>query len=526
MLNKNRLKNLIWIIPAIIAFLIALIPTLKYQWPLSWDIIYHIQYAQIYAKYGFVLTDPLLDSPVGQKIGYPPLFHLLLAYLGLITKVDLFQIARSMQPFLAMFIVLSVTYVGKKLYGTIAGISAGFLLISSLLLSRIILPLPENLALIFLPLSVYFYYYSLKEKSIKYAVLAGLLFTIIILTHETASLSLFLIITSFSIIELILYRNKSIFKDYGAFLILPISLLITGVLALLIFAPYIINSILQLGFTASTGFITSISNNRPLGVLPYIGYLGVIVLPFALVGAIVAFKKLEKNDIVIFTWIIVMFLLSNAYWFDVNVVTYRVLVYLLLPLSILGGFGLSQVYLKLKNYKNFSSKNFRISFLISIFVLATFSGILTVESPKIATFSVKNQYGNIQIAPPSPSEIDLARWFNENGDKSKSILTNNLFTGTFLVTETGMPLHYGFEDFNKNIPESAFKSAGIGYIVLDKRWTFNSTNGTPYFKEVNDGDFYPLVYYNGDIPSHINEILPNFIKVVYQNDDFIICQVQ
>ena len=129
MLNKNRLKNLIWIIPAIIAFLIALIPTLKYQWPLSWDIIYHIQYAQIYAKYGFVLTDPLLDSPVGQKIGYPPLFHLLLAYLGLITKVDLFQIARSMQPFLAMFIVLSVTYVGKKLYGTIAGISAGFLLI-------------------------------------------------------------------------------------------------------------------------------------------------------------------------------------------------------------------------------------------------------------------------------------------------------------------------------------------------------------------------------------------------------------
>ena len=145
MLNKNHLKKLIWIMPAIIVFLIALIPTLKYQWPLSWDIIYHIQYAQIYAKYGLVLTDPLLNAPVGQNM-LSPLLHLLLAFLGVISKVDFFQIARAMQPFLAMFIVLSVTYVARKLYGNIAGISAGFLLISSLLLSRIILPLPENLA--------------------------------------------------------------------------------------------------------------------------------------------------------------------------------------------------------------------------------------------------------------------------------------------------------------------------------------------------------------------------------------------
>ena len=234
--------------------------------------------------------------------------------------------------------------------------------------------------------------------------------------------------------------------------------------------------------------------------------------------------KEDKNDVLIFTWIIIMFFLSNAYLFGVNVITYRVLIYLLLPLSILGGFGLYQVYLKLKNYKNFSSKKFRISFLLLIFALATFSGILTVENPKIATFNVEDQYGTIQIAPPSTSEVDLARWFNEYGDKNKSILTNNLFTGTFLVAETGMPLHYGFEDFNKNIPEYAFKNGGIGYIVLDKRLTFKSTNGTLYLKEVND-DFYPLVYYSEDIPSNINEILPSFIKVVYQNNDYIICQV-
>ena len=88
-----------------------------------------------------------------------------------------------------------------------------------------------------------------------------------------------------------------------------------------------------------------------------------------------------------------------------------------------------------------------------------------------------------------------------------------------------MPLHYGFEDFNQNIPESAFKNGGIGYIVLDKRLTFQSTNGTLYLKQVSD-DFYPLVYFSEDIPSHINQILPSFIKVVYQNNDYIICQVQ
>lgn len=70
----NSRKYLI-LIPAIAALIIALIPTLKYQWPLGWDIIYHVQYAQVYAHYGFTLINPLLNAPVGQKIGYPPLFH-------------------------------------------------------------------------------------------------------------------------------------------------------------------------------------------------------------------------------------------------------------------------------------------------------------------------------------------------------------------------------------------------------------------------------------------------------------------
>ena len=59
--NKNIDKYLL-LIPAIVIFFIALIPTLKYQWPLSWDIIYHVQYAKIYANYGFVINNPLINA--------------------------------------------------------------------------------------------------------------------------------------------------------------------------------------------------------------------------------------------------------------------------------------------------------------------------------------------------------------------------------------------------------------------------------------------------------------------------------
>ena len=527
-INKNLFKSLIWIIPAIIVFFLALIPTLKYQWPLSWDIIYHVQYAQVYAKYGFVLKDPLLNAPFGQEIGYPPLFHFLIVALGAISKVNYFQIARFLQPFIVMFIVLSVSYVTRKFYGTIAGIAAGFLIISSFLLgNRLIYPLPENLALIFLPLSVYFYYYSIKIKSFKYAILAGSIFIIVALIHQAATLILFLIITLFTLIELFFYRNTSVLKNYCAFFLCLITISVIGVVALLIVSPNFIHSIINEGIKAGTGYGTSLTTNQPLGILSYLWNLSYLVLIFALTGTIIAIKKRRKKDVFILSWAILMILVSYAYVFGVNVISYRLLVYILIPLSILGGFGVSWVYYKLKDYKKFSSPNYRTAFLIIIFTLATISGIIIVNDPNNFSFNISNQYGTFQIAPPSSSEIDLARWFNEYGDKSKSIMSNDLFPLSFVTTQTGMSLtsDVSFDNFSNNTPESTLKQNGVYYIVLDKRLSLNSTNGTLY-KLSYDAEFYNIYYYSEDIHSNINEILPNYIKVVYENKDFIVCQVQ
>ena len=149
-----------------------------------------------------------------------------------------------------------------------------------------------------------------------------------------------------------------------------------------------------------------------------------------------------------------------------------------------------------------------------------------MENPLIAYNGISNQYGSFQIAPPTSSDVDLAYWFNENGNRSKSIMSNDLYACTFVTAETGMPISGdNFAEFNPSASESYFKEVKIGYIVLDKRLSFQSNNGTFYMVEYVT-DVYPLFYYSGNIRSNLNEILPNYVKVVYENKDFLVCEVQ
>ena len=323
--NTDLIKLQI-LIPAIAIFLITLIPTLTHKWPLSWDVIYHVLYAEVYTHYGFVLVNPLLGSPVGQKIAYPPLFHFIIAFLGTVTHQGYMLIARVLQPFLAYFVILSVSYVGKKFYGNLAGISAGFLMISSYIVYRIMLPVPENLALIFLPLAVYFYYNSVQNKNIKYAFVAGILMLVIAATHQAALLCLFVIISAFTFVEVLVYRKLAIFKNYGAFLSAMLLLVVVGVLALALFKPDLFHSILNQGISATLGYSTSINYTIQLSPLKYLQYFGVLVTVFAVIGAYFAVKLRRRKDIYIFTWIISLLLLSYAYLIGINVLAPRLLI--------------------------------------------------------------------------------------------------------------------------------------------------------------------------------------------------------
>ena len=537
------LKNKKYLIalPALAVLLVALIPTIKYQWPLGWDIIYHVQYAQVYTQYGFTLTDPQLNAPFGRKIAYLPLFHFLIAGIGSFLNVDYLQVARFLQPILAMSIVLSVSYVAKKFYGTLAGVGAGFLMLSSYLVSRIILPLPENLALIFLPLAVYFYYQSLENKNLKPAFIGGILLIIVILTHQGATLCLILPIIAITILELIVYKNIKVLKNFTSFFLAIILIIVAGLISLQIIAPQMLQNLMQQGITTITGLSTSLSLNRPIGIFSYLGNLGVLVLIFSLVGGLAILKKfkhkdIKRNDLIILVWIFSMFLLSNAYWFGINVISYRVLIYLLIPLSILGGYGISVLYEKLKNNERFSTKKIHTVFLVGIFCIALVSGILTVENPKIGIYGVKNQQGYVQTAPPSNAEVDLANWFKNNGNSSRYIVISNKFTGMFLAAETNMSFREGFQYFStnsnvtieeksvKNSKLANFKKANVGYVVYDKRLVISPEENTLSLRVI-DTEFFPLHYFTQDIHSNINRIKPEFSRVVYENQDYIVCEI-
>ena len=384
---KTHQNKLLLIIPAISMFLITLVTTLNHSWPMSWDVIYHVLYAKVYSQYGFVLVNPLLNYPVGQKIGYPPLFHFLIASLGIIFRVDYLEIARALQPFLAFFVILSVTIVAKKFYGIVAGLSAGFLMISSTIIYRIMLPVPENLALIFLPLAVYLFYASIKEKNIRYAFISGILMVLIAATHQAALLCLILVITGFTIVELVIYKNKGVLKNYGAFLLSLLVLIAIAVVAVLILKPTLFQSIFSQGITAVLGFGTSLNYNQPLSVIKYLRNFGLLLTVFSLLGAIIAVKMRRKKDVYILTWIIIMILLSKAYYFGINVLSARVLIYIVMPLSILGGFGVSQVYNWLRGTKRFSSDKFRTVFIIAVFRTTPIFGVLTAANPTMGSFS-------------------------------------------------------------------------------------------------------------------------------------------
>ena len=101
----------LWSLPAIVVFLVALIPTLKYGYPLSLDIYYHIHMAHLYMTQGFTYWDPLTYAPFGRPIYYPPLFHYSLAVLGFLFNNNLLTIVRGLQPIFGFLIFLSFTYV-------------------------------------------------------------------------------------------------------------------------------------------------------------------------------------------------------------------------------------------------------------------------------------------------------------------------------------------------------------------------------------------------------------------------------
>ncbi len=498
-----------------------MIPTLTNQWPLTVDIIVHVRSAEVFSQYGLTFIDPLINPPGGVPINSPPLFSWLLVLVGNMLKIDYFQAARVLQPFLTLSVVLSVSYVAKKFYGNISGISAGFLIMSSYLFTRFVSPLPETLAIIFVPLAVYAFYLAITTKRCGYALISGFIFLMVIGTHQSTTNLLFLIITTITIVLLILKREKIILKYYVLFLSIPIITALFVFISLIVISPNLAQNLLSYAISLIK---TSVPFNDPISNAKYLVYLG-IVLIFGIIGAVVAVKRRSTKDIFIIVWIIVLFLMSKSYWLGINVYTIRLLVHLLLPLSILGGMGLSYLYL---NYKKaeFPSKKVRTIFLITIFIITSLFAVVTVTDTNFEVIPQYNTqpYGSTaltipQLSPPTNSSIELSNWFNEHGDNKSTIVSNNYAINQFLVATTSQPII----DVNTSarIIEGGFKSAqlaqkGVGYFVFDKRLTFSSNSSQ---KIIDEGFIFTNKKYN------IKSLLPANATLLYQNQDYMVFKI-
>ncbi len=374
-------------------------------------------------------------------------------------------------------------------------------------------------------LSLYFYYLSFKNQDYKPAILGGFLLLLVAFTHEAASFLLLVTATVITFILLIFRPKLNILVNYGAFLSIGIiSLIFLGV-SIFVFRPELITSILHSGFTQTTGLLVTLSpnENRPLNILAYPYYLGIILSIFSLVGLIWALKVRRMKDVYVILWFLVLVITSFAYIIGINVISYRLLIYIAIPLAILAGLGVSKTYNLIKNRQQDFRWNFSLIFIIVLFSLSTALGYITVTSPHIAIFGDETKYGTFTISPPTPAGQEVIDWFQQNGDKSKVLVSSNEFFAMYILAITGQPISYQESALVGESSIKSMKNANIGYLLYDKNLTFSGEGD----KEAN-GQYanfsydLGLLFFNQDP----HNLIPSYAHIVYENDQYIICEVK
>ena len=292
-------------------------------------------------------------------------------------------------------------------------------------------------------------------------------------------------------------------------------------------APGFMQNILTNGLASVTGLITSLPFSEPVSILKYIAYIGIPLL-FAIIGGFFALKKRNDQNIIVIVWIITIFLLSEAYWFGINVYSNRLLIHLLVPISILGGFGLSCLYSEFKK-KEFSPK-IKTGFLITIFLISSIFALVTIGDSNFAVMpkydtnvTYKGENLNLpQIVPPSNLDVDLAQWMKDNGNKSYIIISNNYHTSQFLSAELEQPIVSYLKSIywidNGYKQQYLIKGKSNYYYIYDKRLTFEPKTHSRIFH--TNGN---LAFFNNNYDPM--KYLKN-ARLVYENKDYIVFEIK
>lgn len=525
MLNIELKDKYHLLIPMLLSLVLVLIVTLLNNYPLSWDVYTHINYSLAYLHDGITSVDYLLNAPAGKTIGYPPMFHFLLIIVSFITHTSLVDGAKIIQILSVVFNVFAVGYVATKILDKKVGFFAAILLLSSFMFTRFLLPIPESLAVFLFIFAVYFYYMASTEADYRYSFLAAIFSVLILLTHISTFVYLMVLLVILALVQTFILKKLDA-AEYYLYIVIPIFFMgILGLLALLVISPSHFGQIVKGMFSLIANPGNIFMGQIAMGLERYLRCVGIIPLAFSIIGLYYSFSKREY--LFVSLWALVAFVITNLHWFGVPVYTFRLLLYLIVPMVILGAYGVVNIIDKIKTQE----KQWVNIFVIALIILSFGVGLMHIMDDSVTHFSSTTEESTYQIAPPTSDEQEVIDYFKNENEHNKSILSNNLFFATVISSTDEIPVHYGFDVYtNKSLSKSSSASLHneqIGYILYDKSLIMkNSTNNGRLDVRFVNGSYYPTYYFTKEInDNNFNTIKLPASQKTFENDRFIICKI-
>lgn len=517
-------KRAYWLIPILMVLIFTLAISLNYAWPLSWDIFIHINYALTYINHGITTIDPLLNAPGGKAIGYPPMFHALLILVSKLTGLSLFDSAKVFQVVIPVIFMIICMYVSYRMYNEISALVTGLILVSSYIFTRLYLPIPESVTMVLFFVGIYLFHLACRYGKAKYVLVSAIISLLIVSIHFSSFIYYIILLSVLMVVELFIERTSRPFKSYIYFLYVLAVVGLIGAVLLYIISPSHLMDLIGGAVSIISDPMSIFMGQKAMGLERYIKCLGVIVLVCGIVGLYYSFK--DRRLLFVSMWTLVAFVLSNLHWFGIPVYTYRMLIYVLMPAVIVGGYGVARLVEKL-NTKN---KSYSIILILALIILSFIAGYNNINDPALTTTSATTEASTYQIAPPTSSEVEVINWF-ENADHNKSILSNNMFFATVISSTDQMPIHYKFDTYiaqNHTTTQKSMHKEKIGYILYDKNLVVNNSSSYAHQDVICiNGSFYPTYYFTNKITDeNFHAIQPEYTTKVFENDRFIICQVQ
>ena len=494
------------IVPALISFILALLLLYKYSYPISWNVYYHIDMMELYSANGLVFWDYKTVAPTGRLIMYPPLFHLIFAFLSKTFNISPITLTWITQPVFSFYLIGVITYTTYKLTDTKSAILTGFLaMLTFVTFNRSVICTPATIAIGLSMLTCLYYYEAFQKNRIKYIIYSSIALALISNLHMATAI---LTIGVLGVYTLVLIIQKKINIKF---------LLVYALIFIALGLPWWIYIA-----TKYTLIFNSIpGNNLPITLFFY-KYYGIIPTILLIIGYYKLTKEFDQKSLFLIIWTLSLIVVSQVNLIGVQTVSIRMLEVAAYPLIIVSGIGLTFLLEKIK--KNTIKK----IIIILIICLSILSALVYVDSytpdlldendynttmlpeqahliinPVTTVYKPSIISSRFQDAKLAHDRYEIAQWF-KNNTNYKIAVSEDAVMDTIIVSTSKTPVIYG--GFTESIPESV-----VDPVHIIKNWaTYN---------ELEDlGIGYILL--------KENTITPDYAREIYNNTNYKICEIR